>query len=103
MSRAEDRVFSVYLLRCRDGALYCGIAVDVERRITEHESGRRGAKSLRGRGPFELRFSEVVGSRSAALKVEHRIKQLPAAMKHDAGMLQEIVASIRAEENVSTG
>ena len=31
--------YSVYLVRCRDGSLYTGIALDVARRIREHEGG----------------------------------------------------------------
>ena len=30
----------VYLLRCADGTLYCGIARDVAARIRDHETGR---------------------------------------------------------------
>ena len=82
--------FSLYILRCADGTLYTGIAVDVERRLAEHESGRRGARYLRGRGPFELVFSAVVGDRSAASKLEYRVKQLNRLQKADlvAGRLE---------------
>src|SRR5207249_11459149 len=39
--------WSVYVVRCRDGALYTGIATDVRRRIAEHaRAGGKGAKSL---------------------------------------------------------
>ena len=68
--------FSLYILRCADGTLYTGIAVDVERRLAEHRSGRRGARYLRGRGPLELVFSAVVGDRSTASRLEYRVKQL---------------------------
>lgn len=73
--------FSVYILRCADGALYTGIATDVARRLAEHTYGLRGARSLRGKGPLELVFEEVVGSRSLALRLEHRVKRLPRARK----------------------
>ncbi|MEA2185239.1 MAG: catalytic domain, partial [Solirubrobacteraceae bacterium] len=29
----------VYLLRCRDGSLYCGWTSDIERRLAAHRSG----------------------------------------------------------------
>ena len=29
----------LYLLRCRDGSLYAGIATDVDRRFREHLAG----------------------------------------------------------------
>jgi putative endonuclease len=73
--------FSLYILRCADGALYTGISVDVERRVAEHASGRRGARCLRGKGPLELVFSEVVGDRAAASRLEYRVKQLSRAQK----------------------
>lgn len=69
--------WSIYLLRCRDGSLYTGIATDVARRIDEHVQGKRGAKYLRGRGPFEIVYQRVVGDRSVATKIEFRVKQLP--------------------------
>ncbi len=64
------------MLRCGDGSLYTGIATDVARRIGEHEQGKRGAKYLRGRGPFEIVYQRSVGDRSVALKLEYRVKQL---------------------------
>jgi putative endonuclease len=73
--------YSVYILRCGDGSYYTGIATDVERRITEHESSPRGAKYLRGRGPLELVFSETVGDRSMASRLEIRIKRLDRSGK----------------------
>ena len=74
-------------MRCADGRLYTGISTDVERRIREHQSGRRGAKSLRGKGPLTLAFACRVGSRSLASKIEHRIKQLSSAEKRDNNFL----------------
>lgn len=75
-------LYSVYIVECRDGSLYTGIAVDVEKRLSEHESGnRRGAKYLRSRAPLELRLSQVVGDRGAALRVEARIKRMTRSEK----------------------
>ena len=69
------------MVRCRDGSLYTGIATDVARRIGEHEQGKRGAKCLRGRGPFKIVYQRSVGDRSVALKLEYRVKQLPKTEK----------------------
>ncbi len=69
-------VWSVYVLRCADGRLYTGIATDVERRVAEHAVGRRGAKCLRGRGPFTVVLRMEVGGRGPALVLERRIKGL---------------------------
>lgn len=68
--------YSVYILRCADGSYYTGIAADLTRRMQEHESSPRGAKYLRGRGPFELVFSARVDDRSIASRYEYRIKKL---------------------------
>jgi len=68
--------WNVYMVRCRDGKLYTGIATDVERRFAEHQSGK-GAKYLRGRAPLKLAFKIKIGRRSLALKVERLIKRLP--------------------------
>ena len=63
------------MLRCADGSLYTGIALDVRRRLAAHREGVRGAKYLRGRDPYTLVFEHAVGDRSAASVAEHRIKR----------------------------
>jgi putative endonuclease len=72
----------LYILRCGDDSLYCGVTLDVERRLREHvEGGARGAKYLRGRGPLQLVYSRRFASRSAALRAEAEFKKLPRRMK----------------------
>lgn len=70
----------VYLLRCADGTLYCGIALDVEARLEQHRSGK-GAKYTRGRGPLELVYREACASQPEALRRERAIKRLPRSAK----------------------
>jgi putative endonuclease len=67
----------VYIVRCADGSLYTGIAIDLERRIAEHnaDSGL-GASYTRSRRPVTLVYEEAAADRSAASKREYRIKQL---------------------------
>ena len=77
----EKREYSLYILRCGDDSLYTGIAIDVEKRLREHEHGNRGAKYLRGRGPLELVYQQRLGDRSHASSVEHQIKQLDRSRK----------------------
>jgi len=74
-------VFSLYILRCSDDTLYTGIAADVGKRIAEHESGPRGAKYLRGKGPLRLEFAEEVGDRAVASTLEYRVKKLSRGRK----------------------
>lgn len=71
-----DACYSLYVLRCADGSLYTGIALNVEERLKQHEQGRYGAKYLRGRQPFTLVFQQRIGNRSAASRAEHRLKRL---------------------------
>lgn len=70
----------VYMVRCRDGSLYTGIATDIDRRFAEHRSGK-GAKYLRGRSPLKLAFKAKIGKRALALKIERLIKGLPKSEK----------------------
>lgn len=70
----------VYLVRCNDGSLYCGITNDLQHRINAHNSGK-GAKYTRGRGPVELVYVKHMGSKSDALKFEHKVKQLSRLAK----------------------
>jgi len=89
--------FSVYLVRCRDGSLYTGIATDVARRLIEHEDGARGAKYLRGKGPLKLVYQKQVGDRSLASKIESRIKRMSKAEKADVRGLSERIDGLMAE------
>ena len=73
--------FSLYIVRCADGTLYTGIAIDVDKRLAEHAAGLRGAKFLRGKGPLEIVFQEVIGSRALASQLEYRVKRLDRAKK----------------------
>lgn len=72
--------WSVYLLRCGDDTLYCGIALDVAARLAQHEAGK-GAKYTRGRGPLALVHVEACPSKAEALRRERAIKRLPRAAK----------------------
>ncbi len=65
----------VYVARCSDDSLYCGIARDVTARIAEHDAGT-GAKYTRGRGPLEVLVTRRCRDKSKALRLEYAIKQL---------------------------
>ena len=78
----SDTPWYVYMVQCRDGSLYTGIAKDLEKRVKEHNSGSTGAKYTRSRRPVHLVYQEEVASRSAAAKREYEIKQLTAARKN---------------------
>ena len=74
------RAWYVYLARCADGTLYCGITNDLVGRFAAHDAGK-GAKYTRGRGPLELLYKRRCATKSRALKLEHSIKGLSRAQK----------------------
>ncbi len=70
----------VYLLRCSDGTLYTGWAMDVAARIKVHNAGH-GARYTRARRPVKLIYSEELPTRADAMKREQAIKKYPRAKK----------------------
>ena len=68
-------VWHVYLLRCGDKSLYCGMTNELDARVKKHQAGL-GAKYTRSHLPVKLAYAEKVRNRSAALKREYAIKQL---------------------------
>ncbi|MEC9416051.1 MAG: GIY-YIG nuclease family protein [Pseudomonadota bacterium] len=73
--------WSIYILRCNDNSLYIGITLDIERRMKEHSSSKRGAKYLKGKQPLELIFLQKIGNKGTALKIEYHLKQLTKKKK----------------------
>ena len=65
----------VYLARCADGSLYCGVARDVAARIAQHDSGK-GARYTRGRGPLRVQAVRKCRSHGDALRLELAVKRL---------------------------
>jgi putative endonuclease len=70
----------VYLLRCRDGSLYCGWTSNLERRMKLHAAGR-ASRYTASRLPVELALATPMADRSAARREEARIKRLTRAQK----------------------
>ncbi len=70
----------VYLARCSDDSLYCGITNNLEKRFKAHNSGK-GSKYTRSRLPVRLVWKTEVGSKSEALKKEYRVKKLSKPLK----------------------
>jgi putative endonuclease len=70
----------VYLARCADDSLYCGITNDVDARLEAHNAGK-GARYTRARRPVELVLAQKCASKRHAMRVEYRVKQLTRAQK----------------------
>jgi putative endonuclease len=65
----------LYLLACRDGRTYVGIATDVEARFAAHSSGK-GAKFTRSNPPTRVLGARAFANKSEALKAEAALKKL---------------------------
>jgi predicted GIY-YIG superfamily endonuclease len=70
----------VYMVRCADGTLYTGTAVDPKQRELAHNRGR-GARYTSGRRPVSLVYSESFETVGDALRRERAVKRLSRAKK----------------------
>jgi putative endonuclease len=77
----DKRRWIVYLIRCADESLYCGITNNLKNRLIAHNSGK-GAKYTRSRRPVELVAASPEMTKGDALKLEYRVKQVPASEKN---------------------
>ena len=75
--------YVVYLLRCSDNTLYCGITTDIERRLNEHNGliKNKGAHYTRARLPVNCVYKQSFPNRSEASKEEACIKSLTREQK----------------------
>lgn len=74
--------FSIYIVMCADGSLYTGIAIDVARRLAQHNGDKpKGARYTSARRPVRVVYEAKFPSRSEALKEEIRIKRLTRDQK----------------------
>ncbi len=62
-----------YILRCSDGTYYTGSAVDLERRLAQHQSGR-GARYTRQRLPVRLVYREEYRNVGDAFRREKQVQ-----------------------------
>jgi putative endonuclease len=89
----------VYVARCADDTLYCGIALDIEERIAAHDAGV-GAKYTAGRGPLVVVLARRCADKGFALRLEHAIKQLTRREKEllvaEPAQLAMLVRRLRA-------
>ncbi len=72
----------MYLLKCANNALYCGITNDLSKRLRQHNGEVvGGAKYTRANAPCELVYQEEATDRSCASKREYEIKQMDRSAK----------------------
>jgi len=68
-------MYYVYILECKDGSLYTGWTINIEKRLSAHNQGK-GAKYTRWRSPVVLKYFEKLDTKKDALQREYSIKQL---------------------------
>lgn len=66
--------FFVYIVQCKDGTYYTGYALDIEKRVELHNTGK-GAKYTRNRRPVELVWYKTCKNRIFAMRAENTIKR----------------------------
>jgi len=76
-------MWTVYLVRCKDNSLYCGISKNLSQRIAAHNCGKGAKYIVASRRPVIVVFSEPATSKSAALKREAAIKKLTKKAKEE--------------------
>lgn len=71
-----------YLVKCRDGTLYCGWTNCLEKRLEVHNSGK-GAKYTKSRRPVELVYWEEFDTKEEAMRREAAVKRLTRKEKEE--------------------
>ena len=94
----------VYLIECRGGSIYTGIAIDVAARYAAHLAGK-GARYTRSHPPQKLLAVIPCADRSSALREEYRIKRLRPGAKwrlaNDAVALSRTIPAAEAPDSRS--
>ena len=75
-------MYHLYILRCSDNSLYCGMTSNLDKRLKEHNSdSSKGAKYLRARKPVKIVYSESYQDIKSAMNREFQIKKWTKAKK----------------------
>ena len=90
-ARAAQRWY-VYLILCRSGAVYTGVARDVAMRYAQHVAGT-GARYTRANPPHRLLVKFACLNQSEASRMEAAIKKLPAINKRN--LVRKTGAAVR--------
>ncbi len=80
MAVLTDSSWCVYVLECKNKALYTGISNNVGHRLSQHKAGK-GARYTRIFGVQRLRYVLYGFSRPEAMKAERLIKTWPLHKK----------------------
>ena len=72
----------LYIIECKTGEFYTGIAQDVKLRVDQHNKGK-ACRYTKFRSPVRLIYSEACGDYSSARKREKQIKDFSRVKKLD--------------------
>lgn len=75
----------LYMIECRGGGVYTGIALDVGERYKKHLSGN-GAKYTKINTPVRLLAKKEFSDRRSAAQAEYAMKRLSSLEKHQWAM-----------------
>jgi putative endonuclease len=75
-----NKPWIVYILQCRDKTLYTGTTNNIKKRLITHNEGK-ASRYTRARLPVNLLIKSSPMSKGNALRLEIKIKKLPAAKK----------------------
>lgn len=92
----------VYLLACRDGRTYAGVAVDVPRRFRVHQSGK-GSKFTRSNPPVAILGARMFADKVTAMRAEYALKQLSRSDKLAWAAAASHFSSFLPDPGVSPG
>ena len=70
----------VYILKCSDKSYYTGVTNDIERRLSEHESGV-ASRYTKTRKPLKLMWTSDYVTPESAIACEKQIKKWTRAKK----------------------
>ena len=94
MSITPQNNWLIYILKCVDGSLYCGITNNIEKRLKQHKGEIiGGAKYTRSHWPCKLVYKEKSASRSQASQREAIIKKMSKVEK------QTLIKSLKQDLN----
>jgi putative endonuclease len=91
-----DKVWFVYLVRAANGALYCGISDDPQRRFKQHRSGK-GARFFFSSPAVALVYTEVCTGKGEALRRERAIKRLGKPAKETLVSGSSLIGAVDSE------
>ena len=75
------KFYFVYILKCSDDSYYVGITSNLDRRVTEHNTGKYSEAYTFSRRPVELVWCQEFLEPNQAISFEKKIKKWSRAKK----------------------